>query len=308
VSGASSRRDLFGAGLGRLASEARRAAEAGLSDVSAALRLDEQDTGVEPRKAAVRELFAAEYRRFGARVAPIANDVVEACAPEPGAELLDAGAGDGNVALAAGGRGASVTACDLSPEQVERGERRSREAGYEQRWLVADLEELPLADKSFDMVASALGTVYAPRPRHCLAELFRVLRPGGTLAIATWSSVGLMAEILELAGARVPALGTYRPPPQGIESPSRWGRYETIYRYLTGLATSFDCEHRTLTLSFESEAELLRFFLEPPGPLAPAADRLGGDERAELEERLLQLAAERAPDVELGYLLTVASR
>jgi SAM-dependent methyltransferase len=287
--------------------EMKRAA-AGMPDLAAPVDFgDAEDDGVEARKAAVRRLFGAEYRPFGRRIEPVAGEVLGACAPEPGAELLDAGAGDGNLAIEAARRGAAVTACDLSGDQVRRGRLRSGEAGVDARWVVADVEQLPFADGSFDVVASALGTVYAPRPRECLGEMFRVLRPGGRLVIATWTSAGLMAEILDLAGAHAPAVGSYRPPPRGIEAPSRWGRYETLYRHLTGLARSFDCEPRRLRLSFASEAELAGFFLDPPGPLAPAMARAGDGERNRLRERVLELTA-GAATVELDFLLTVASR
>ena len=90
-------------------------------------------------------------------------------------------AGDGNFALACAQEGASVVASDISPGMVERGRARSAAEGYDVEWLEADAEELPFEDERFDCVGSVFGAMIAPRPERVASELFRVVRPGGTV-------------------------------------------------------------------------------------------------------------------------------
>src|SRR5579864_8753666 len=92
----------------------------------------------------------------------------------PGLHVLDVAAGTGNFALAAAGRGGTVTATDFSPRMVEMGRARSEAAGARLTWQEADAESLPFPDGSFDVTASVFGAIFAPRPELVARELFRV--------------------------------------------------------------------------------------------------------------------------------------
>ena len=116
-----------------------------------------------------------EYERVAQRIAPAAEALVEAAGVGPGTRVLDVAAGTGNVALAAAGRGARVTATDLSPRMVELG--RVRTSGVE--WSVADAQDLPFDDGTFDVVLSCFGSMFAPDRQRTADELLRVTRPGG---------------------------------------------------------------------------------------------------------------------------------
>lgn len=173
-----------------------------------------------------------DYAALGALLAPAADALAGAAGIAPGQCVLDAG----GLAAAAGRRGATVVARDPG---------------------------VSLADDSFDCVASCFGAVHAPDQPALTAELRRVVRPGGVLALAAWESVGVMAGLLS-AAARV----TGHP---GTRQAARWGRYEHAYRAL-GFLDGFEVDERELTLEVSSADELWGPLTAPGGPLAAAGE------------------------------------
>ena len=95
---------------------------------------------------------------------PLGPRLVEACGIKEGQEVLDVAAGTGNASIPAAERGAKVTASDLTPELFDAGRERAKEAGVELEWVEADAENLPFEDESFDVVISAIGVMFAPKP------------------------------------------------------------------------------------------------------------------------------------------------
>ncbi len=155
-----------------------------------------------------------ELARF---LLPAAADLVDSSGIGPGTSVLDVGAGDGNVAITAAAKGARVIATDLTPELIERGKERTSEAGLDIEWREADVEDIPLESDRFDVVTSSFAAIFAPRADVAVAEMMRVARPGGLVAMATWSQVGFLGESMA-KGAK------YRPPPEpGIDTPDSWG-------------------------------------------------------------------------------------
>ena len=78
------------------------------------------------------------------------------------------------------------------------------EAGVECEWVEGDAEELPYADDSFDRVLSAFGTMFAPRHEQAAAELVRVCRPGGTIAVAAWTPEGGNGQMFKTVARTCP--------------------------------------------------------------------------------------------------------
>jgi len=139
----------------------------------------------------------------------------------PGLKVLDLGCGDGSTALPAAALGAEVLGVDIAANLVEAGNRRAREAGLANlRFQEGDASNLAgLADGAFDLVVSAFGAMFAPRPFDVAREMVRVTRSGGRIVMANWipGDPTLVAQILKISGAYSP------PPPEGFVSPVTWG-------------------------------------------------------------------------------------
>ncbi|MGQ0534567.1 MAG: class I SAM-dependent methyltransferase, partial [Methanobacteriota archaeon] len=118
---------------------------------------------------------------------PPAARLVRFARVKSGQRVLDVGCGTGVVAITARRAGAKVVGLDLTPELLARAKEHSGVAGFEDiTWREGDAEELPFSDGEFDVVLSQFGHMFAPRPEVAVKEMLRVLRPGGTLAFATW--------------------------------------------------------------------------------------------------------------------------
>lgn len=111
-----------------------------------------------------------------------AREFVSIVAPDPGARVLDVGAGTGAVARALGSR-ARVVALDASLPMIEA----ARRGGIELT-VVAALPDLPFLDSSFDVVLSAFVLTHVDDPEAAARAMARVLRPGGSLGLAAWGS------------------------------------------------------------------------------------------------------------------------
>lgn len=149
---------------------------------------------------------------------PVAGQLVRFAQIEQGESVLDVGTGTGVVAVTAARRGARVTGLDLTPELIEAAGENARIAGLEDIvWTEGDAENLPYADASFDVVLSQFGHMFAPRPEVAIAEMRRVLKPGGRIAFATWPPEDFVGRMFAFIGRNSP------PPPAGASPPPQWG-------------------------------------------------------------------------------------
>src|SRR3954454_13172092 len=187
-----------------------------------------------------------DYARIAQLILPVSRALVDACAISAGQEVLDVAAGNGNLTVLAGEEGAGVVAVDFSPAQVELGKARTAEEGLDVEWHVADAEELPFEDDRFDCAASVFGAMFAPRPEKVAKELFRVVKPGGTVGMANWGPYGAQGEMFE-------CMGRYGPPlPEGVPNPRQWGLEEVVEERLGQYASSLQLERVTTRFEFDS--------------------------------------------------------
>lgn len=140
----------------------------------------------------------------------------------PGQSMLDVACGTGVVAITAARIGAHVRGIDLTPELLERARENARIAGVEVDFREGDAEALPFDDATFDVVLSQFGHMFAPRPDVAIAEMLRVLKPGGTIAFATWPPELLIGSSFKLVATYMP------PPPPGVSPPPQWGDVATV--------------------------------------------------------------------------------
>ncbi len=248
-----------------------------------------------------------DYRQLAVRLAPAAHALVEALGVGQGDRLLDVAAGTGNVGVTAALRGAVVTASDLTPRMLELGRKRAAAEGLALDWVEADAEDLPFPDTAFDLAASAFGVIFVPHPAVAVAELHRVLRPGGRLGLTTWPADGHMARMTDVV------LGFFPPRPAGAPDPGTWGTPDGLRALLEGPFA--DVAVRTLTLPWRfPTAAAARAFLERHSPAhVAAAAALPPAESARMLDALEALyaglaGADGAVDVAAEYLLITATR
>src|SRR4051812_682355 len=113
---------------------------------------------------------------------PAAARLVKFAKVRAGQDVFDVACSTGVVAVTAARSGARVRALDLTPELLDRARENARLANTEIDFREGDAEALPFDDATFDVVLSQFGHMFAPRPDVAIAEMLRVLKPGGTLA------------------------------------------------------------------------------------------------------------------------------
>jgi SAM-dependent methyltransferase len=192
---------------------------------------------------------------------PLGPRLVEACAIEPGARVLDVASGTGNAAIPAALRGAAVTASDLTPALLEAGAARPEAAGLGIEWVEADAERLPFADASFDIVMSSIGVMFAPQHRAAADELVRVCRPGGTVGLLSWTPEGMLGDLFVTMKPFAP------PPPPGAQSPPLWGSEAHVRELLGDRVELHTLERDVLEITaFERPRDYAEHFKAYYGP------------------------------------------
>jgi SAM-dependent methyltransferase len=162
-----------------------------------------------------------DFTRIAASMRESGEALVASLGIKQGQKVLDLGCGDGTTALPAARLGADVLGVDIARNLVEAGNRRAREQGLA-NLLFQEGDATNLAgieDKTFDVVISIFGAMFAPKPFDVAKEMVRVTRPGGRIVMGNWipGDPTLVAQILKISSAYTP------PPPEGFISPMTWG-------------------------------------------------------------------------------------
>lgn len=245
---------------------------------------------------------AGNYAAVAERISEVGELVVERAGVEPGMELLDVACGAGNATIPAAREGARVTGLDFSPGLLAVARERAADAMVEIDWVEGDAQELPFDDARFDRVISTFGHMFAPDHQRTAAEMRRVCRPGGTIAIACWTPEGSIGRMFRVTAELLP-------PPPGGEPPILWGTEQHI-RELLG---DGEFERHEVEWKDESVESYARFMLDSFGPLLNARELLG-EREAELDEAFRAFLAREnlADDGTLRfngeYLLAVVPR
>lgn len=219
----------------------------------------------ELRRRARATWAAGDWDSFARLVQPVGALVLDRIGIEPGLDLLDVGTGSGgNVAIPAAEQGARVVGVDVTPELLEHAARRAAAANVEVEWIEGDAQELPFADASFDRVVSTFGAMFAPDHARAAAELVRVCRPGGRVAMTTWVMDGFAGELFKLTGSFMP------PPPPGVQPPPLWGITSHIEEVFGAAGVLAQITRETVWFDFPSVEDAVRAYGEDFGPFVLA--------------------------------------
>ncbi len=235
----------------------------------------------------------------------MAEALCEATDPRATDRVLDVACGSGTAALVAARRYCEVTGIDYVPDLIERAKARAIASGLEVDFRVADAQELPFHDDSFDLILSVYGVQFAPDQQKAAREMFRVCRSGGKIGLATPIPEGWSGDFFRVNAKHVP-------PPPGVNSPLRWGTDEGLEALLGPGVRSMENEERIALQYYRSIDHAVDIFTTFFGPAVRALEQLDGDSREHFREDVREVFDKynRATDgtavIENRYRLTVA--
>lgn len=227
---------------------------------------------------AMQKLGWAHFAPLEAITTIPAAELVKRAKVKAGQRVLDVACGTGVVAVTAARAGAAVTALDLTPELLARARENSEIAGVKVDWHEGDAEKLPFADGAFDAVLSQFGHMFAPRPEVAVAEMLRVLKPGGTIAFSTWPPDMLVGRMFAMIGSYMP------PPPPGVSPPPQWGDPNIIKQRLGAAVKDVFFYEVTMTVPALSPQHFRRTTERTAGPLVKLVEMLTANDPAKLAE------------------------
>jgi SAM-dependent methyltransferase len=210
---------------------------------------------------------SGDFAEIATLIVPVAERLCDAADLRAGSTVLDVACGSGNAALAAARLGCVVTGIDYVPALLERGRERAAAERISLDLRHGDAEEIPFPDESFDATLSVFGSMFAPDHRRAAEELVRVTRPGGTIALASWTPDGFLGAMFETIAKHVP-------PPSGLSSPIQWGT-EAHLAELFGADVAWVHHRRTFTFRFTSAEAFVECFAAYYGPTVKALEAAG---------------------------------
>jgi SAM-dependent methyltransferase len=238
----------------------------------------------------------------------VAEELVGEVDVRPGQRVLDVACGSGNAALVAARRHCDVVGIDFVPALIERARLRGAADGVVADFRVADAQALPFDGGRFDHVLSVFGVMFAPDQARAAAELLRVTRPGGTIALASWTPGQLGGDFYDTVAAYAPALV-----PE-LEPASRWGTVDGLAALLGDGVTAIDTQRRTNVSYFRSIDHAIDLHVRWFGPLVRLYEGLDDAGKATLRAELAAVFGKynRATDgtaaLEGVYLRMIARR
>jgi SAM-dependent methyltransferase len=251
---------------------AATSASPGLASASAAVKSRQQTVWA-----------SGDFSVVASRIVFQAEHLCETADIQAGWRVLDVATGSGNAAIAAARRGCDVVGIDFVPALLERGRIRAAAEHLAVEFLEGDAEDLPFPDASFDAVISIYGVMFAPDHHRAAAELGRVCRHGGRIALASWAPDGFIGETFRVFSRHVP----HGP---GLEPPIRWGDQGYLDSLFGDVAASMVSHRRTAVFRFRSALENVEFFRTHYGPTLRAFESLDPPRRESLRDDLLALA------------------
>jgi len=252
--------------------------------------------------------MAGDFGQIARKLANGAEEFVSRLGLQPGVKVLDVACGTGNQSLPAARAGAVVTGVDIASNLLEQARQGAAEENLKIQFDEGDAEQLPYADAQFDVVLSMFGAMFAPRPERVAAELLRVCKPGGMIAMANWTPQSFVAKATQVTAKMVP-------PPPGVPPPVLWGDEATVRQRLGHGTTHLQCSPVKVKMAYPfAPKETVDFFRRCFGPTQTAFSRLDAAGQVTLAAQLEALwtehntATDGTTAVEAEYLEVCAYR
>ncbi len=227
---------------------------------------------------------SGDFGRIGVRLQIVGESLCEAVDLRAGERVIDVAAGNGNASLAAARRLANVTSTDYVSDLLAQGLRRAEADGLTMTTQVADAENLPFEDGSFDVALSTFGVMFAPNQPLAATELLRVINRGGRIGLANWTPDGFIGELFRVVGRCAAA-------PAGLASPTAWGNETRLVELFGPHALDIRTERKSFVFREYSAESWIESFRNYYGPIHTAFAKLSEPDRHILHQALRDLLA-----------------
>lgn len=202
---------------------------------------------------------AGDFPKMGAELSIVGELLCESVPVLAGDRVLDVATASGNTALAAARRRAIVTGVDITPALLERAKLRAAAEGLSIDFQQGDATSLAFEDGGFDVVMSTFGSIFAPDPEKTAAEMSRVCRTGGKIAMAVWTPEGMLGKLFRL-------LALYSPPESQVDLPVSWGDEAVLKNRLGPYVKDIQIKHRAVRFRSSSTEDWVQFMKTYFGP------------------------------------------
>jgi ubiquinone/menaquinone biosynthesis C-methylase UbiE len=234
---------------------------------------------------------SGNFPKMGTELSIVGELLCESVPVLAGDRVLDVGTATGNTALAAGRRRAVVTGVDITPALLERAKLRAAAEGLQIAMQHGDATALPFPDESFDVVMSTFGAIFAPDPERTAAEMARVCRRGGKIAMANWTPDGMLGKLFRI-------LAKYSPAGAQVELPVTWGDETVLRERLGPYVKDIRVERRVVRFRSLSPGHWVEFMKTYFGPAILAFENASLGAQRLLTEEMTELMQEynRSPN------------
>ena len=252
---------------------------------------------------------SGDFGEVAKTIMPVAEEFIARLPLRTGMRVLDVACGSGNLAMAATRRGCKAKGVDIAANLIAQARERAATEGLDIEFREGDAEALPYADSEFDAVVTMFGAMFAPRPEVVAAELLRVTKPGGFIAMANWTPEGFIGKMFEVFKRHLP------PPPVGVPSTMLWG-HEAVVRERLAAFSGLELARRIAVMRYPfPPAETVDFFRRYYGPTGKAFDALSVEAQSALRRDLVELQTTHnsatvpgTTEAQAEYLEVVATR
>ena len=226
---------------------------------------------------------SGDFGQVAKFIMPVAQEFMSRIDLKPGAKVLDAACGTGNLAVLAAQRDCITSGLDIATNLLAHARERARHEALEIDFSEGDVEDLPYPDANFDVVVSMYGVMFAPRPERVMSELSRVTKPGGLIALANWTPDGFIGKMFAV-------FARHLPPPVGFPSPLLWGEEAVVRSRFDGVAEHLRLKRHMARMHYPFDpAATVDFFRRYYGPTHRAFAALDATTQSALMRDLVDL-------------------
>lgn len=250
---------------------------------------------------------SGDFPKMGVELSIAGERLCESVPVLAGDRVLDVATASGNTAMAAARRRARVTGIDITPALLERAKLRAAAEGLAIEFRRGDAMALEFGDGSFDVVMSTFGAIFAADPERTAAEMARVCRPGGKIAMGNWTPEHMFGKLFRM-------LARYSPPGRPVDLPMSWGDEALLRQRLGPHVKDFRIKREVVRFRAASAADWVEFMKQYFGPAIAAFGYSTEERQRELQREMTELIMEYngSPNgtvlSEAEYLDVVATR